>query len=80
MADDMAWLAREGYLCGPGTFWGWRELWEAGKPPVKYAAVEMGIQRTEIVIAPENWPGAALLGQAGQRVQIPLHRAEDYRH
>lgn len=72
-------LRQVGYLGSPGTLWRWRELWEAGKSPVKYAPVEMGIQRTEIVIAPEDWPGAALLRQARQRVQTPLHRAEDYR-
>lgn len=71
-------LRQVGYLGSPGTLWRWRELWEAGKSPVKYAPVEMGIQGPEIIIAPKNWPRAALLGQAGQRVQTALHRAEDY--
>lgn len=48
------------YLRSPGTFWGWGKLWKAGKPPVKYASVEVGIQRTEVIITAENWPGATL--------------------
>lgn len=67
-------LRPAGYLGGPGAFWGRRELWEAGKPPVKHAAVEMAIQGTEVIIAPQNWPGAALgVGVA----QTPSYRAED---
>lgn len=70
--EDTPWL-RQGlgkqaiYLGSPGTLWGWGKLWETGKPPVKYAPVEVGIQGTEIIITAENWPGTALWEQEGQK-------------
>lgn len=68
--EDTPWL-KQGlgqvvYLGSPGALWGWRKLWEAGKPPVKYASVEVGIQGTEVIITAENWPGTALREWEGQ--------------
>lgn len=53
------------YLGSPGTLRGWGKLWQAGKPPVKYAAVEVGVQGAEVIIAAENWPGTALWAWRG---------------
>ena len=62
----VAGLGQVVYLSSPGALWWWRKLWEAGKPPVKYASVEVGIQGTEVIITAENWPGTALWEREGQ--------------
>lgn len=62
----VAGLGQVVYLSSPGALWGWRKLWEAGKPPVKYASVEVGIQGTEVIITAENWPGTALWEREGR--------------
>lgn len=62
------------YLGSPGTLWRWGKLWEAGKSPVKYAPVEVGIQGAEVIITAENWPRTALWEQEGQKGEVvPFH-------
>lgn len=75
--EDIPWLQQElgqqaVYLGSSGTLWWWGKLWEAGKPAVKYAPVEVGIQGTEVIITAENWPGTALWEQEGRGSSGPI--------
>lgn len=62
------------YLGSPGTLWGWGKLREAGKSPVKYAPMEVGIQGTEVIVTAKNWPRTALWEGEGQKgAVVPFH-------